>query len=148
MAFQWVINHHLEIKMAFQWVIKGRLARGPRPRNGKKKNWSSQVSKSTVDRWIKSAKSIGIRSVICLLDERPLNLYQRLPLGLPSYVRRKGLKVEHVPVRLQPGSVPTKQLRAVWQAYQRLPKPILVHCSAGRKRSKTAASYLLRKIQS
>jgi hypothetical protein len=39
------------------------------------------------------------RSVICLLDESQLRLYQNLPCDLMSYYRENGLRVEHIPVR-------------------------------------------------
>jgi len=65
----------------FRSVIENKLARGPRPKRGKKSR--RQVSKSIVDRWIRKAKrDYGIRSIICLLDQYHLRLYEQLPVDL------------------------------------------------------------------
>jgi hypothetical protein len=64
-----------EKKRMFQWPIKGQLARGRRP--GIEGKRGSQVPKSAVDPWIKEAKAQGIRSIICLLDERQLRFYEK-----------------------------------------------------------------------
>ena len=130
----------------FHWVIKNELARGSRPKYGKK--WAQQVPKSTVDKWVTNAKTAyGIRSVICLLDEKQLRFYEQLPLGLVSYYRENGIAVEHVPVRLQSPLVLTKKQRQrIWLAYERLPKPLLIHCSAGIGRSRKAASHIKRQL--
>src|ERR1700687_3968445 len=53
----------------FGWAIKGQLARGRGP--GVERKRGSQVPKSMVDAWITEAKgAYGIRSIICLLDEK------------------------------------------------------------------------------
>ena len=128
----------------FRWQIKGELVSGPRPRN--RKNWAQQVPKSTVDKWVKNAKTAyGIWSVICLLQKRELRLYQQLPLDLLSYYRSCGLKVKHVPVKNGPGMFSRKKLKKVWKAYKQLPKPALVHCSAGLGRAIRASVYIKRK---
>ena len=74
----------------FRRAIEGKLAGGPRPRMPNKP--LSQVSRSIVDEWIRRAKRDGIRSVICLLDESQLGLYQNLPRDLMSYYRASGLQ--------------------------------------------------------
>ena len=100
----------------FCWAIKGHLARGGRPKSGK--NWTRQVRKSSVDRWIKKAKTeFEIRSIICLLDQNSLRLYEQLPVDLLSYYRVSGLRVEHIPIRLQRRLFSAKQLNEVWEAY-------------------------------
>jgi len=130
----------------FHWVIEKQLARGGRPKSGK--NWTRQVSKNTVDRWIKKARTgYAIRSIICLIDQNSLRFYEQLPAGLLDYYRANGLEVEHIPIRLQRRLFSARQLKAVWQAFQRLPKPVLVHCSAGRNRSRKSASYIKRRVR-
>jgi hypothetical protein len=52
---------------------------------------TSQVPKSVVYAWFKKAKSsFGIRSIICLLDQRQLRLYLELKMDLISYDRASG----------------------------------------------------------
>jgi protein tyrosine phosphatase len=132
----------------FRWLIKHQLAGGPRPR--RKKKPISQVPKSTVDAWLEKAKSKhGIRSIICcLLDERQMRLYAELHVDLVSYYWKNGFQVAHIPVRnYKRPALSARELEKVWEAYQRLERPVLVHCSAGLGRTGKAVSYIKQKLK-
>jgi protein tyrosine phosphatase (PTP) superfamily phosphohydrolase (DUF442 family) len=131
----------------FRWVIEDQLAAGPRPRT--KKRPTSQVPQHTVDAWLKKAKkSFGIRSIICLLDQRQLRLYSGLRTDLVSYYRANGFRAEHIPVcNYRHPALSVRQLKKVWKAYQRMEGPTLIHCSAGIGRTGKAVSYIKRKLE-
>lgn len=117
-----------------EWVIPAKLARGCRP--GYTSERGVQVEQNEVNLWIQQVKSQGVKSIICLLGPDQLSLYNRLPCGLIEYYRQYCFQVEHIPAidRRSP-PLSDEQLRQVWKAYQKLPKPVLVHCSAGIDRS-------------
>ena len=103
----------------FRWIIKEQLASGPRPRTKKKP--TSQVQQHTVDAWLRKAKTLfGIRSIICLLDQRQLRLYESLRVDLVSYHRVSGFRVVHIPVRnYKHPALSNQQLENVWNAGER-----------------------------
>jgi Protein-tyrosine phosphatase len=130
----------------FRWAIRHQLARGRRP--GIEGKRGSQVAKSVVDNWIKEAKALGLRSVIVLLDERQLRFYEKLRMDLVSYYRRKGLNVVHIDApNMRRPPLSDQHLKEVLNAYQRLEKPVLVHCSAGIGRTGAAIRYLKNRLE-
>jgi len=67
---------------------------------------------------------------------------------LLSYYRAKGFAVGYVPVRdHRRPPLDDKQLDDVWQAYQKLPKAVLVHCSAGCDRTGPAVEHIIAKLR-
>jgi protein tyrosine phosphatase len=131
----------------FRRVIKEQLAGGPRPRMKKKP--TSQVPRHTVDAWLEKAKTrFGTRSIICLLDQRQMRLYADLRMDLVSYYQARGFQAAHIPVRnYKHPALSDRELKKVWRAYQRLEKPVLIHCSAGIGRTGKAISYIRRRSE-
>jgi protein tyrosine phosphatase (PTP) superfamily phosphohydrolase (DUF442 family) len=100
------------------------------------------VPPQVVDEWIEDVKSQGVVSILCLLADDQLRLYAGLPTGLLAYYQAKGLAVGHVPAK-DHASPPLSaaQLAEVEQAFSALPKPVLVHCSAGIDRTESVRWY-------
>ena len=144
------------------WVIPGVLACAHRPlrhhqlygRKKKGRNLPRQASASVIT-WLQRIRDAGIRSVICLLPMTELKHYARLELGaenLIEFYRKADLVVEHVPWD-DPAHRPdldrptyAQELARVRtqaiKAFDELPKPILMHCSAGIDRSSPVAAYI------
>jgi protein-tyrosine phosphatase len=127
------------------WVVLQKLARSSRP--GYLGGRGHLVLRGEVDGWVAEVRSFGIKSIICLLADDQLSLYSLLPTDLVSYYQSVGFNVEHVPARdhLHP-PLTQDQLEKVWVAYQELPKPVLVHCSAGIDRTGRAVEYIAQKL--
>lgn len=128
------------------WVIPGVLARSARP--GRPLGPYTNVPRDHVDNWLDGLRKMGVNSIICLLDDQHLCLYSDLPEGLVEYYRSAGFAVAHIMIRdpVLGGAVTNAALERTWHAYQELPKPVLVHCSAGRDRTGKAVDYLLKKL--
>ncbi len=134
------------------WEIPGQLARSSRPGYPSKK----QIPQTEVDRWIDGAKKEGIKSIILLLGNDQLPYYDQLPGGLPGYYRANGFDVAHIPMidmfhvyKKMKGGIPKNakhvsdaDLAKAYEAYKELPKPVLVHCSAGIDRSGAVVRYI------
>ena len=129
-----------------EWVIRDKLARWCRP--GYSGENSAPVLRASVDQWLAAVKGFGVHSVICLLADGHLALYDDLPGGLVHYYEAAGLHVAHVPARDHKSPpLSSDQLEAAWRHYQRLAKPVLVHCSAGVDRTGAAVAYITAKLR-
>ena len=126
-----------------RWVVPNILARSHRPGYP-----TELVEEASVADWIEEVRSLGIKSIICFLAEDQLGFYRKLPDGLISYYRGLGFVVEHIPARdYQSPPLSDGDLAHVWEAYKDLPKPILVHCSAGIDRTGLAIQHIERQLE-
>ena len=140
---QWDISAE-EVYRA-EWVIEGVLARCHRP--GYPANRPAQ---ETIRAWADAVLELGIRSVVCVLDQEQISRYGRLGLdggGLLGYYRTLGLTVEHILAEdYQTPPLSAEQLDRAWRAFQGLDKPVLVHCSAGRDRTGAAVAHIVSRL--
>jgi protein-tyrosine phosphatase len=118
--------------MAMEWVLPGRLARSARP------------DPAAIEAWLAQARTMGIRSILCLLDNEQLESYQERPGGLLAAYRRAGFTVGHLPIPdYQDPPIPPADLEEVLRLYESLPAPLLIHCWAGIDRTGAAVGAIL-----
>jgi len=141
------------------WVTPGQLACAHRPLRhhpqfgGSGRNLSASAADLVKD-WVEEIIVTGIKSVISLMHDRDLNYYSLLNLGegnLLDFYSQSGLLLAHLPWE-DPHHKKTKELQKIEKllsirteallAYQKLPKPVLVQCSAGIDRSSPVAAYI------
>ena len=121
-------------------VLPELLAKSSRPGYPKKEG----ISKEVVDEWIENVRAMGVRSIICFLSAHQLAFYSDLPSGLIQYYRDAGFDIAHIPeddYKRPPLS--EEGVREAVAAFERLEKPVLVHCSAGLARTGMAIDAIL-----
>ena len=130
------------------WVVEDVLATSPRP--GFRPGPEHTVPEGVVEAWLREADELGIRSVICLIGADQLWLYRKsVPEGLISRYRSSGLDVEHIGTEDQQTHPFTPEdLERAWQAFKRMPKPVLVHCSAGMDRTGRVVAHIMLQLGS
>lgn|SRR6185295_4888169 len=130
------------------WVVEGLIATSPRP--GYTPGPEHTVADHVVQDWLTEARDFGIASIICLIGHDQLWLYRKaLPQGLIARYIDEGFEVAHFPtVDQQTHPFTAEEYEAAWRAFQELPKPVLVHCSAGMDRTGRMVSYILERMES
>ena len=90
------------------------------------------VGVAEVETWIDRARAAGVASVLYLLDDAQLLLYTDCSGGLLQRYRDAGFVVGHLPVvdHCEP-PLSEDELNHAVEWFEQLPKPVLVHCSAG-----------------
>ena len=130
-----------------EWVIEGVLARSQRPGYP-----VDRPTSETVEEWADAALEMGVRSILCVMDDTQISYYDSVDLdggGLFGYYRSLGFAVEHVQAEDHKSPpLSAEELDAVWRVFQTLDKPVLVHCSAGRDRTGAALKHILERLNS
>jgi len=123
-----------------EWVLPELLAKSPRPGYPGREG----ISKEVVDEWIENVRAMGVRSVICFLSDHQLAFYSDLPSGLIQYYRDADLEVAHIPEDdYKSPPLSEEGVRESVAVFERLVKPVLVHCSAGLARTGMAVDAIL-----
>jgi len=134
------------------WVIPSKLACSQRPlRDHPQFGGRSPLppeARSLVIDWVERIKQIGICSIICLLGDRQLaRYYVRGGLGLHEhgllgYYKSQGFQVCHFPMRdyQRPQE---SSMQKVLRAFDELPKPVVLHCSAAIDRTTPVAAFIV-----
>ena len=144
------------------WVITRKLACAHRPlrhhrvygRETKGRHLPPEAAVAVLS-WVKRIREAGIRSVVCLMHPKELAHYAQLDLGAANLIalyQKEGFLVRHIPWNdpaHRPGLTQVtydhelKRIRIeALQAFDELPKPVLMHCSAGIDRSSPVAAFI------
>lgn len=142
------------------WVMPGVLACAHRPLRhhhefgGSRRDLPPEATEAVV-RWVDKIVGAGFRSIICLMHPQEIAHYSGLSLNatdLIGYYRVRGLRVCHKPwddpAHRPPGGRASfmEELQRIQaeslECFDRLPKPVLLHCSAGIDRSSPVAAFI------
>lgn len=102
------------------------------------------VTPEAVAQWLAAAKSVGIKTIICLLEADDLSLYASLhPEGLLGVYRDAGFQVIHHPMPADDHSLMgSETMDELARDFRKIPKPVLIHCDAGIVRTGYVLAHL------
>ena len=107
-------------------------------------------ARELVVEWVERVKSQGIRSIVSLLEETQHERYYLRgglglhPEGLFGYYRSQGFSFCNIP--LTDYQTPSEsQMERILEAFDRMPKPVLLQCSAAIDRTSPVAAYIVSK---
>ncbi|MFM8419514.1 MAG: hypothetical protein ACKOEQ_05250 [Verrucomicrobiota bacterium] len=123
----------------FQWIIQDVLAVGQRPGYP-----SARVPAPMVEQWLASLRQHGIRSLLNLMADEEMDFYYRaLGQSLVGFCEDAGFVVRRVSILDGDVILPLSVVRSrAVAAFEAMPPPVLVHCSAGAERSVEAAKAI------
>lgn len=142
------------------WVIPGALACAHRPLRHHREFGGSRLdlppeATDAVVRWVDKIVGAGFKSIICLMHPKEVAHYSALSLDatdLIAYYRIRGLEICHKPwddpAHRPPGmrAAFEEELKRIQaeslECFDQLPKPVLLHCSAGIDRSSPVAAFI------
>ena len=107
-------------------------------------------ARELVVEWVERVKSQGIRSIVSLLEETQHERYYLRgglglhPEGLFGYYRSQGFSFCNIP--LTDYQTPSEsQMERILEAFDCMPKPVLLQCSAAIDRTSPVAAYIVSK---
>jgi len=128
-----------------QWVLPGIMARSCRP------CYNDDIPTILlVKKWLEEVAGMKIKSVLCLLSQEQLDeFYGANGIQLLDLYRKNGLIVGHVPVPdYQMPPLNSANLANIEKMLAKLPRPWLIHCSAGIDRTGAAVEFVQNQVLS
>ena len=131
---------------SLSWVKQGVMARSSRPGYPSINGATKKELKKEVKKW----KKMKIKSIICLLSEEEMNENYKVVDGdLVGYYEKQGFEVFNVRIEdYQKPPVNDNDLKMIEEQYNKMEKPVLVHCAAGQNRTGQVVKYLAKEKNS
>lgn len=144
------------------WVIPNKLACAHRPLRhdplwGGSGGTLEPKATGLVFAWTEQVRDAGIRSIISLMHDGDFRYYLSLNLdaaNLVEFYKQQGFQVSHIPWEDPHHKRSSQEQRRenllkvrekALAEYHKLPKPVMVQCSAGIDRSSPVAAFILAK---